>query len=115
MKTSYFGKIKQISNPLAICGKSPAWYSGPEYKTLAPKYSFFKDYKDGIIDETGYIEQYHKLVLKPLDAQVVYDHLVETYGEDVTLLCYEKPEDFCHRHIVAVWFSKIGIKVDEYG
>ena len=25
---------------------------------------------------------------------------------DITLVCYEKPEDFCHRHLIANWFNK---------
>ena len=114
MFTSYFANLKNVSNPLAICGKSPVWYTGPEFKTLAPKYGFFKDYKDGKIDDTEYVIQYYKQILDKLNPQKVYDHLINTYGENVTLLCYEKLGDFCHRHIVAVWFqTELGIIINE--
>lgn len=106
MNTSYFGNIKNVKNPLAICGKSPEWYVGPEHKKLAPKWSFFKDYKDGKIDKNGYIEKYNELVLSQLDPKRVYEYLVNTYGEDVTLLCWEKPGEFCHRRLIAEWLEE---------
>ena len=32
----------------------------------------------------------------------------------IALICYEKPEDFCHRHIVAAWFELyLGVRVPE--
>lgn len=114
MHTSYFANLKNVKNPLSISGKAPEWYTGPQFKILSPKYGFFRDYKDGKIDQLGYTEQFLDQVLKPLDPQSTYDYLITTYGEDVTLLCYEKPGDFCHRHIVALWFEmNLGVKVSE--
>lgn len=114
MYTSYFGNRKNITNPIAITGEKPYWFVGPHYPALGPKKSFFKDYKAGIIDEEGYIEQYMKLVLDPLSAEETYKDLIDTYGEDITLLCFEKPPKFCHRHIVVNWFeTELGIKIPE--
>jgi len=28
-------------------------------------------------------------------------------GRDIILCCYEKPEDFCHRKILADWLSDV--------
>lgn len=116
MYTSYFANLKNIDTPyVSISGKSPDWYTGPEFKVLAPKWSFFKDWKDGLIDNDGYIDQYYDLVLNKLNVHSIYEHLTETYGENCTLLCYEKPGDFCHRHLVAEWFNKLlNINVKEY-
>ena len=37
-------------------------------------------------------------------------------GQDVALCCYEKPEEFCHRHILADWIKeKLGVEISEYG
>ena len=39
--TSYFAKLKKLPKhiiPISICGKAPAWYTGLQYKKLAPKY-----------------------------------------------------------------------------
>lgn len=114
MYTSYFGNHKNITNPLAITAKCPYWFKGPHYPNLGPKESFLKDYKDGKIDEIEYIEQYTKLVLDPLSPEEIYRDLIDTYGEDVTLLCYEKPPKFCHRHIVALWFeNSLGVDIPE--
>ena len=39
------------------------------------------------------------------------------YGSDaldrLTLLCYEKPSDFCHRHLVANWLRQHGAGISE--
>ena len=32
----------------------------------------------------------------------------------IALICYEKPTDFCHRHLVADWLNKNGIECEEW-
>lgn len=42
--TTYFAKLKSLPNniiPISICGKAPNWYTGLQYKKLAPKFDFF--------------------------------------------------------------------------
>ena len=35
-------------------------------------------------------------------------------GDNAVMLCYEKPGDFCHRHLIADWITKnTGITVEE--
>jgi hypothetical protein len=114
LTTSYFANIKNVASPLAICARSPSFYTGPELKILAPKYSIFVAYKNGEIGPEEYTVQYKKQVLRPLDPKEVWDRIVSIAGKDATLLCYEKPSDFCHRHIVADWLSsRLKIKVVE--
>ena len=113
MNTSYYSKYKG-ENAVSIAGKCPVWYKGKEYKKLAPKYWFFKEYKDPssqfYMDEDYYIQNYQKEVLDKLDAKKVYEEL----GENAVLLCWEKSDKFCHRHLVAKWLEKeLGIKVSE--
>ena len=76
---------------------------------MAPKFWFFNKYKkDGDVD--SYIENYNKEVLSVLDPKQVYEEL----GEDAIIICYEAPEDFCHRHLVAKWLEEsLGIKIEE--
>jgi len=112
--TSYFANLKRVANPLAICGRSPTWYLGPQFKVLAPKYDFFAAYKAGELDAAGYTLQFNEKVLKSLDPVEIYQRLVKQYGQDVSLLCYEKPGDFCHRRLVADWMSKAnGVEIPE--
>lgn len=111
MNTSYFGKLSKIDNKnaVSIAAKSPDFYKGREYKKLAPKYWFFKKYKDDG-DEEFYTKQYCKEVLDKLDAKEVYEEL----GEDAVLLCWESSEKFCHRHLVAEWLeNKLDIVIRE--
>ena len=32
----------------------------------------------------------------------------------IALICYEKSEDFCHRHLVAYWLKCNGYECEEY-
>lgn len=115
MKTSYFGNLKHLKNPLSISGKAPDWFAGPQCKKLAPTWEIFSAYRSGEIDEEGYTREFYEQVLKPLNPHDMYSYLTKTYGEDVILLCYEKPGDFCHRRIVANWFEEsLGIEVPEF-
>lgn len=109
MKTSYFAKAKNITNTISIARKAPSGFRGRQYKALAPKYWFFKRYKeDG--DENFYTEQYHKEVLSRLDPVKVYRDL----GKDAVLLCWERPDKFCHRHLVAKWLCDgLNIEIEE--
>lgn len=101
--------------PISIAGKAPEFYHGDEYKVLAPKYDFFIRWKRGEIDNFKYVELYNKEVLSKLDAiDVCIDLYNISNGNDIVLLCYEKPGDFCHRHQVADWLEEHGERVDEF-
>ena len=114
--TSYFGKLNKIPKhivPIAICGKSPDWYTGLWYKKLAPKYGFFMEWKKTKNNEY-YIQHFNDEVLSPLNAYNTVDELYQLCGEDdIVLLCYEKPGDFCHRHLVSNWLSNNGFPCTE--
>lgn len=112
MKTSYYSRVDHKNpNAVSIAAKCPKWYKGREYKKLAPKYWFFKKYKeDG--DEESYTKSYYKEVLNKLNPREIYNEL----GEDAVILCWEAPDKFCHRHIVADWLSdNLAIEIKEYG
>lgn len=120
--TSYFGKLKSLPDhivPIAICGKSPVWYTGLQYKKLAPKYEFFMEWKQNH-DNDYYIRCFYEQVLDKLDpTEVILDFSKLSYDynigkKDVCLICYEKPDDFCHRHLVADWLNQNGFKCEEW-
>jgi len=110
MNTSYFANLKNLdqSKAVSIAGKAPEWYVGEEYTTIAPKYWFFKKFKeDG--DKEFYKEQFQKEVLDLLDPKKVYEYL-----KDSILICWERRGKFCHRRLVAEWIQKnIGVEVLE--
>lgn len=122
MATSYFGNLKQISKdnifvPVAICAKSPQWYTGLEYKKLAPTYEILKRYMKEK-NEEWYTREYHKQILEKLDPYQVFREISDMMPDDnhiPCLICYEKPGDFCHRHLVAKWFQDARITCVEFG
>ena len=130
--TSYFAKIKKFPEnviPVAICAKVPDWYTGLRYPKLAPKYEALMKYKDDH-NEADYIERFNNTTLGGLDLVVVLAELQIRldifYGikldgvifDDpdwhIALVCYEKPSDFCHRHLVAEWFRNYGVECKEW-
>lgn len=116
--TSYFAKLKELENhdviPISICGKAPTWYKGLQYKKLAPKYDFFIRWKE-THDNDFYIKHFQSEVLDKLDILTVVREL-KSMGLDnnIALICYEKPSDFCHRHLVADWLNKNGFECKEW-
>ena len=120
MYTGYFAKLKKYQEaglvPVSIALKSPDWYHGLEYKQLAPNWDILSAWKSG--EHKGDIDYYTKHFEEVLDTLRPEDVIIELkqFGllQDIILLCYEKPESFCHRHIVANWLNKNGLYVTEY-
>jgi hypothetical protein len=120
--TTYFAKLKSLPPnvvPIAICGKSPAGYKGLSYKKLAPKYDFFMQWK-ATGDNDYYVKCFKDQVLDKLNATEVLKDLYSIAGLeelnacDIALVCYEKPLDFCHRHLVSEWFRANDIPCAEF-
>lgn len=103
--TSYFPAVRKMNLdtivPIAICIKPPAGWKGLIYTKLAPNYSILMDYKNNHNVEI-YTERFKNEILSKLDMNTVIDELTNMANDkDIALLCYEKPTDFCHRHLVA--------------
>ena len=118
MFTSYFAKVQQIEFPLSIARINPEWYDKPSYPKLAPSKELLFDFKYGSHkgDTEFYTAEFMKY-LETLDFKEVMQELSGIYGPDaldrLTLLCYEKPSDFCHRHLVANWLRQHGADISE--
>lgn len=82
---------------------------------LAPPWIIVDSIKKGKITQAQYTEMYiehlNKLGVRYL--RELIEGLMEKYNP--ILLCYEKPTDFCHRHILAEWIkSNLNIECKEY-
>ena len=77
---------------------------GNQYKVLAPPYDLVLALKTKKINQEQFAQIYNDQVLSKLKPRNIYDYLIRTFGDDATLLCFEKPDDFCHRHLVSQWF-----------
>ena len=111
--TSYFAKYKGEAG-VAICKYMPKWelkYPIEWYPQLAPTAEILINWKSSKQDkaaEAEYTEAYKRDVLSKLDVNKVYEEL-----DGKVLLCYERPDQFCHRHIVAEWFRDAGYMCNE--
>lgn len=107
--TSYFGNIKKIPNKvkkIAISKYIPKGITCDIYSPAAPPSELLKAYKQGGITDNEYIQIYKKY-LNSLNGSNVVKHLKQLAGgSDIALLCYEKPNDFCHRHLFLEWLSQ---------
>lgn len=70
------------------------------------------------MNEEEYRREFDKIlsINPPMKVLRDLDVMARNNGKrGVALLCYEAPEKFCHRHLVAEWFkNKLGIEVKEY-
>ena len=123
--TSYFAKLRSLPKdiiPISICAKAPSWYNGLQYKQLAPSYDILMKYKqDGDVED--YTINFYKNILGRLNpAETVFNLCklasggedLDYYHKDICIICYEKPLDFCHRHLVAEWLRKYGYECNEW-
>lgn len=107
--TSYFSNIRNIGDlvPISIALYSPKWYNGIKYSKLSPTSDILYQYK-----KDGNIESYKikfKILLNNLNCSNVVEELYFlSKNKNIVLLCYERPEKFCHRQIVSEWLNNNG-------
>ena len=112
--TSYFANLKNLSKEgilaISIARYSPRWYNGPRYTNVAPIGWMLS----GNCSHEEYLRKYDE-ILSHLNANEVVNAIKAiSQGRDVALCCYEKPGDFCHRHLLADWLNKNGFNVKEW-
>lgn len=114
--TSYYGKVQKLRKEnillVNIARKKPNWFFGLSCEKLFPDRGMLK------LDEVEYTKRYEAILsrLPPMQVYRELDTMMRNYGASaVALVCWEKPEKFCHRHLVAKWFKeKLGMDVKEY-
>lgn len=120
--TGYFAKLKWYElrglYPFSIALYPPEFFKKlgyPTYHIFTPSKNLILDWKNNRISKEEYIEVYCRENLQDLDVTTVVDFLSShSNHKDIILLCYEKPEFFCHRQIVSLWFNQNGIDCIEY-
>ena len=115
--TSYFGNSKKLAQAnikmISISRYKPKFFYGCELKTVAPTSKILF----GNLSTYEYEKRYRRDVLNWVNAKE-FLRMIESVsnGNDVALCCYEKPEDFCHRHILAEWIKEeTGLEIKEFG
>ncbi len=115
IETSHFANIKNTNNPVAICSIPPKFYKGHVFSKLGPDKQLLYKYKNNIINEIQYEKLYYENILQQfIHPQLLILELIRIFGKRMTLLCYENPNQFCHRHIVSKYiYIGTGIVVNE--
>lgn len=112
----------KIGNLISISGDrgKSVGFNGKAIPQLAPKREFWNIWHENIgkIPEEEntryYINEYYKQVLSKVDIEELLKD-----EKDPILLCFEKGQQFCHRHILAEYIEMkykikvIDIKIDE--
>lgn len=117
--TSYFANpyLKHVSPNtclISITRFPPKNWTGPQFQTLAPSPELLKHVKS--THDHEYYTQVFNSQLSILDHQMILDQIgsISNNSQIVILLCYETPQDFCHRHLVSQWLNSNGITCEEY-
>lgn len=113
--TTYFAKVKKLPKhivPVAISLSTPKDYCGLRYKALAPDWDTLRTWKANK-DVELYKRMYWRTVKHLTPAQIVQELTALAGSNHIALVCYEKPGDFCHRHLIATWLTKAGYRVEE--
>ena len=134
--TSYYANMKNIPANYLMVGISqycPEWlkedapdnFMWVKGNFLAPDKELLDDIKSGRIDHETYRERYTNKFYESFDKNYVYksvddwyqamdEEFSDKYGA-IVFLCYEKPSDFCHRHILRdILNYRHHIRIEEY-
>lgn len=134
--TTYFAQLRNLPPnviPISICRFPPKWFHGLGYLKLAPPWGILNKWKEGAKDSNAiqeYSKDFHDQVLGSLSIMRVLNEIQISIPDEiknqmqspvwrngewhVALVCYEKPSDFCHRHLVAQWLRDSGCKCEEW-
>jgi uncharacterized protein (DUF488 family) len=113
--TSYFSSKKYNKEDGISIARYNKFWKGSSYQYLYPSPKLLAWWKSlpkeeqlrkEIIDQ--YCQAYYEETLMDLNP-----HAVAAELDEKVLLCYEKSEDFCHRHLVAAWLRHYGYAVEE--
>ena len=115
--TSYFGNSRKLKeagvNMICVAIGKPRFIAGiPQMLNVCPTHYMVS----GPCSREEYLKLYDRILASQDANQVVKQIEMLSGGKDVALCCYEKPGDFCHRHILAKWITEnTGIEITEFG
>lgn len=141
--TSYFANIKklpQFTIPVSIALKPIPNWSGLQYRKVSPTEEILNvwkqnhdiplyctTYKQKVLDRLTpgeVVEELQNIAIEELKRSHLTVFLDDTGNQKekiwesgrvhIALLCYEKSDDFCHRHLLSKWLSEHGYSCSEY-
>lgn len=136
--TSYYANYRNIPKSYLCIGISrvcPEWFANNDLdnfmffksNVLAPSESLLNRIKANQITQEQYKKEYVEKLYADIQkyfncndlgewAKKMLECFKDTQWDGIVLMCYERPEEFCHRHIIRNILNKIyHIDCKEYG
>lgn len=115
--TSYFAKMRKMTPEqqarcFSIAQYTPKGIKIRRISQLAPAPYLLLHYKEDGDQETFRDAYWKQLESIQPDAKRL-TKVIGQYYDDCIFLCFEKSEDFCHRHILADWLNSYGVECKE--
>ena len=122
-KTGYFAKVSKYLElgyfPISIARFNPKGIKFMQWIRVAPTQDILNAYKSGQIDEIEYEFKY-TLQLQNTNIMKDWNYLIDVVTrlekpyKGIVFVCYEKSDDFCHRHIFAEYMrTHFNIDIEE--
>ena len=122
ISTGYFAKCRAYADAgyiLVSIAKVEPWFIPKDIKLFSlPELAPSKEILALKDKPEEYENRYRAEILSCLQPKTIYQRLwnicADEESDNVVLLCYEAPDKFCHRHIVAEWLNHhLGCNVQE--
>ena len=113
--TSYFSSHKYQPEAGISISRWCSFWKGPTFKELAPSerlITWWKSLPKTIQDLSESQARYEQVYLEETLSRLSPAEIAWKL-DGMVLLCFEKPQDFCHRHIVAKWLRAAGFGCEE--
>ena len=94
--TSNYARKGNDPGAIAISAGPPKYYIGKRLPELAPDWDMVKAYRAELLTKNEYKERYIE-ILEQYDLD--WYQWLDSCPDPTYFLCYESPEDFCHRRI----------------
>lgn len=108
--TSYYAKSGKHPNAVCVSVYPPPNLHGIiTLDCFAPTMKMVRDIHKGLINQDEYSVLYIDLLLS---RKINYGMIIKEFDEHI-FCCYEKPGDFCHRHLLAAILESHGADVRE--
>lgn len=111
--TSDFKSIKGCEElqTVSLSRYPPIWYEGFSYPDFFPPEDIVTLFRNHEITSLEYTTVFVDRILSKLNPQVVIKDLLDLApGKDIILCCWGRPDEYCHRHLVASWINAFLVK-----
>jgi hypothetical protein len=108
--TGYWANVLKYPNPVAVSRGILPGFTGPVAEYLMPPADllrWYSQHKGEMTAKKHYTDEYTKQVLNEAP-EIIYGRLEELGLDPITLICYERPGEFCHRRLIGEYLKSGG-------